>query len=115
MNVSATVGAVLCGLMTAAGVVLGVRQLREKGYLLNNAWIYASSEERANMNKRPYYRQSGISFLLIAAYCFSIFLYILTRLQAFCVVSYVILGAALIYAILSTLMIYHQEKDAEKR
>ena len=37
----------------------------EKGLLFNNAYIYASEQERESMNKKPHYRQSGIVFLLI--------------------------------------------------
>lgn len=50
-----------------AGVLffLGVRHLLERGYLLNNAWIYATKEERKSINKKPYYRQSGIVFCLL--------------------------------------------------
>ncbi len=50
-----------------AGVMflLGIRHLRERGFLLNNAWLYASKEQRDAMDKKPYYRQSGIVFCLL--------------------------------------------------
>ena len=75
MNTSASLSGLIGGLLTAACMVLGIRQLLEKGYLLNNAWIYASKEEREKMNKRPYYRQSGICFLMIGAYILLMTLY----------------------------------------
>ena len=37
----------------------------KKGFLFNNAYIYASEKERESMNKKPYYCQSAIVFLLI--------------------------------------------------
>ena len=45
--------------------VLSFRSFRGKGFLLNNAYIYASKKEREAMDKRPYYRQSAIVFGMI--------------------------------------------------
>ena len=42
-----------------------MRSFREKGFLLNNAFIYASPQEREKLDKKPYYRQSAVVFLLI--------------------------------------------------
>lgn len=54
--------------------VISFRSSKEKGFLFNNAYIYASKEERETMDRKPHYRQSaivfsmlGIVFLLIAA------------------------------------------------
>ena len=44
---------------------MSVRSFMEKGFLFNNAYIYASKQEREKMNKKPHYRQSAIVFLLI--------------------------------------------------
>lgn len=40
-------------------------QFREKGFLFNNAYIYASKKERKTMDKTPHYRQSGVVFFLL--------------------------------------------------
>lgn len=40
-------------------------QFKEKGFLFNNAYLYASKKERESMNKKPHYRQSAIVFTLI--------------------------------------------------
>lgn len=45
--------------------VISIRSFMEKGFLFNNAYIYASKQERENMNRKPHYRQSAIVFLLI--------------------------------------------------
>ena len=37
----------------------------EKGFLFNNAYIFASEQERKTMDRKPYYRQSAIVFCLI--------------------------------------------------
>ena len=44
---------------------MSVRSFMEKGFLFNNAYIYASKQEREKMNKKPHYRQSAIVFLLL--------------------------------------------------
>lgn len=59
------IGAVIFAIVALACFVLGCRQLNEKGFLFNNAYIYATKEQRKNMNKKPHYRQSGTVFLLI--------------------------------------------------
>ena len=50
-----------------AAFTIGVRSLMEKGFLFNNAYIFASEEERKTLNKKPYYRQSAIVFCLSGA------------------------------------------------
>jgi len=46
-------------------LVIGVLQFREKGFPLNNLYLYAPKEEREKMNKKPYYRQSAIVFTVL--------------------------------------------------
>ena len=62
---------IIFGIITAVlalgSLCLSYRSFREKGFLFNNAYIYASKEERLRMNKKPHYRQSAIAFL-----CFGI-------------------------------------------
>ena len=45
--------------------ILSIRSFRGKGFLLNNAYLYASTRERESMDKKPYYRQTAVVFLLI--------------------------------------------------
>lgn len=52
----------VCLLLSAVAYIFSYRQFRERGILLNNAWLFASPEEREHMDKRPYFRQSGIVF-----------------------------------------------------
>ena len=53
------------GILALVCFVLSWRQFHEKGYLFNNAFIYASREEREQMDKKPYYRQSAVALLLV--------------------------------------------------
>lgn len=46
--------------------IMSLRSFKEKGFLFNNAYIYASRMERENMDKKPHYRQSAIVFLMIS-------------------------------------------------
>lgn len=57
---------IICCVLGAAFTVLCIMQLCEKGPLLNNAYIWASSKEREAMDKKPHYRQSGIALALCA-------------------------------------------------
>lgn len=61
------IGAIILGLISAGCFTVAVLQFKEKGFLFNNAFIYASKEEREKMNKTPHYRQSGVVFTFIGA------------------------------------------------
>ena len=56
-------------LFALAGVllVLSIRHFMERGFLLNNAYIYATKEQRKTMDKKPHYRQSAVCLLLLSA------------------------------------------------
>lgn len=98
------------GVFTAISLVLGVLQLNERGVPLNNAYLYASKEKKQTINKAPYYRQSGIVFMLL-----TLVFALLTAAAVFWVslLSYLALGvcaATLIYAIVSSVMIEKNSK-----
>lgn len=59
------IGAIILGVIATICFVLSCLQFNEKGFLFNNEYIYASKQERKNMDKKPYYKQSGIVFVLI--------------------------------------------------
>ena len=52
-------------LVSLGAFVMSIRSFREKGFPLNNAYLYASKREREAMDKKPYYRQSAIVFAMI--------------------------------------------------
>ncbi len=56
---------IICLILAAVFYTAAYFQFREKGILLNNAYLYASAEERSSMDKKPHYRQSGIVFSFI--------------------------------------------------
>lgn len=59
------VTAIILILVSIGAFIISIRSFREKGFLFNNAYLYASKQERDHMDKRPHYRQSAIVFLLI--------------------------------------------------
>lgn len=54
---------IVCGVFAALFFVLGILQIFERGIPLNNEYLFAPAEKRQSMNKKPYFRQSGIAFL----------------------------------------------------
>ncbi len=94
---------IIVTLLSIACAVISVFQFKGKGVLLNNAYIYASKQERETMDKKPHYRQSGIVFAFLS----SIFLCI----AAECVletgwlwwVEGALFIAVLVYAIISSI------------
>ena len=91
--------------------VLSWRQFRKKGLLLNNAYLYASKQQREQMDKTPHYRQTaivlalvGVIFTLNAADAV-----LRTRWILFAVLGLCLLTAA--YAIVSSVRIEKQKKQ----
>ena len=60
-----TVAAGVLFVIAAVAFFLSIRSFWEKGFLLNNTYLYASPEARKTMDKKPLYRQTAIVFLLI--------------------------------------------------
>lgn len=60
------VWAIICGVLAITFSIISIAQFREKGFLFTNAYIWASKPEREAMNKKPYYRHSGIAFAICA-------------------------------------------------
>ncbi|MBQ8536015.1 MAG: DUF3784 domain-containing protein [Clostridia bacterium] len=95
--------AMISGVLAVACLIISVMQFNEKGLLFNNAYIWASKLERETMDKKPYYRQSGIAFALCAAifFCMALECILLTGWL------WLIIGAlaivVLIYAIVSSM------------
>ena len=72
-------------ILSLVSIALGIAQLCEKGMPLNNSYIFASEKERAAMDKKPLYRQTGIVFLIvgIGLLVVSVLLFTLKDIRAF--------------------------------
>ena len=104
---------IILGILSVILFTISLLYMYEKGFLMNNAYIYASKEEREKMNKKPYYRQSGIVFM---------FLGIISLLNAFnaelktiglFIAILVIVVITIVYAIVSTRSIEKENNTIE--
>lgn len=104
-NMGRIIGTAAIALIAVASFIFSYRQYHEKGSPLNNAYIYASETERKKMDKKPYYRQSAIVFLLVGM------IFSVSAVDMFCRTSwliYCVLALAaitIVYAILSSIKI----------
>ena len=93
---------VLVFLLALLFLWLSVAHFLEKGALLNNAWFYASKEERAAMDKKPHYRQSAVVFLLLAVVFALVGMGLSTGKDLFISMAIAVVVAAMAYAVLSS-------------
>jgi len=88
-------------------------QFKERGFLFNNAYIYASKSERETMNKSPHYRQSGIVFAMLGVIFATVSLNVIFTSNILFIVQMIEFAVVIIYAIASSIQIQNQlQKDA---
>ena len=105
---------IIASILFAVSVFLffmSVRSFMEKGFLFNNAYIYASKQEREKMNKKPYYRQSAIVFLLLGIVFLLLALAVLLEVYWISFVGVAVVIITLIYAIVSSITIEKNKKQ----
>ena len=105
---------IIASILFAVSVFLffmSVRSFMEKGFLFNNAYIYASKQEREKMNKKPYYRQSAIVFLLLGIVFLLLALAVLLEVYWIYFVGVAVVIITLIYAIVSSITIGKNNKQ----
>ena len=101
----------LCLVLAIVAFIISFFSFREKGFLFNNAYLYASKEERATMDKKPHYRQSAVIFLMIGI------IFLLNAMSSFWANSWFgymaifVALIAIIYAIVSSVKIDTQKKQ----
>ncbi len=93
-----------------AGVLLllSIRSFLQRGFLLNNAYLYASKEGRETMNKKPYYKQSAIVFCILSVVFLVIGLSIVVQEDKILLLEIPLTGGVITYAIVSTVKINKQ-------
>ena len=101
---------IILGILSIILFSLSLMQMYEKGYLINNAYIHASKEERENMNKKPYYRQSGIVFMFLGLIALLNAFNIELKSMGLFIAVIVIVVLMIVYAITSTKMIEKKNK-----
>ena len=102
--------AIILLLVSAAAFLMSIRSFLEKGFLFNNAYLYASKKEREAMDKTPYYRQSGVVFALIGLIFLLNGLSLLSHLSWVNWIAAAVMAIAVIYAVASSLAIEKQKK-----
>lgn len=95
-----------------AGVLLllSIRSFLQRGFLLNNAYLYASKEERETMNKKPYYKQSAIVFCILSVVFLVIGLSIMVHEDKILLFEIPLTLGVVTYAIVSTVKINKQKE-----
>ena len=106
--------------MIAAGVLfliaifaigLSIRSFCGKGFLLNNSYLYASKQEREAMDKKPYYRQSAVVFLLVGCIFTLNGFATLLRIDWLSYIAGAVIFGAIVYAIASSVAIERNKKQ----
>ena len=91
-------------------LLLGISSFLERGFLLNNAYLYASKEKRKSMDRKPYYKQSAVVFWFLSAVFIVIGLGLLFQNEMFFLVEIPLLTGVTTYAYVSTAQINKQSK-----
>lgn len=104
------IGAIVLGVIAVICFIFSHLQFHEKGFLFNNAYIYASKQERKTMDKKPHYKQSGTVFAFIGI------IFLINAIDFILQtgwLSYLVIGVAIVaivYAIVSSVVIEKRKK-----
>lgn len=112
MTTSKLITAIIVLILAGGLLGLAIRHFLERGYLLNNAYIYASKKERETMDKKPYYRQSAIVFCLLCAVFTAMGLSLILQEDRILLLEIPLTAGVLIYAVVSSIQI--SKKEAKK-
>ena len=110
MEASKIIISVILFIIAIGSFVISYLQFNERGFLFNNAYLYASKEEREKMNKKPHFRQSGIVFILIGI------IFLLNSIEVILESVFILYAVftvtliAIIYAIVSSVKIEAKNK-----
>ncbi len=102
MDTGELIAAIVIFILAGVLLVLGIRHFMEKGFLLNNAWLYASKEERKIMDKKLYYRQSAIVFFMLSVVFIIVGLSLVFQSERIVLLEIPLIGATIIYAVVSS-------------
>ena len=110
MDIIQIIGVIILLAFDVGAFVISYLQFKEKGFLFNNAYLYASQEERKQMDenkerKKPYYRQSGFAFMFIGMAILVGVIYIVTDLILMYIACWAFIIIAVIYAIVSSIQV----------
>ena len=101
-------------ILAGVWLLVGILSFFEKGFLLNNAYIYASKAERKAMDKKPYYKQTAIVFCIMSLMFIIIGLSVVLKSSTIALLDIPVAAAAIIYAIVSAVLINKKTKKGSK-
>lgn len=104
------IGVIINAMLMAFCIFICARQFAEKGFLFNNAYLFATKDERARMRKKPYYRQSAIVFCFLSIVFFISGLSIVIQIRKLLLLEIPLIIGAIIYVIFSSIEIEKQTK-----
>ena len=102
---------IILAAITITCFIISYLQFHEKGFLFNNANIYASKQERETMDKKPHYKQSGMAFLLIGIVFGINTVEVILQLNWLFVLAMIVAVIAIVYAIVSSIAIEKRKKS----
>ncbi len=108
------IGSIVSFVLGAICIVVSGFSFKEKGILINNEYLWASNKDRQEMSverKRPYFRQSGVVFLLLGGAFICLGLESTLKLDWIFVVVNILMGVDIIYAVVSTIYISKKQKN----
>ena len=97
--------AVIIFLLAIGSFIFSFFQLNGRGFLFNNAYLYASKEEREKMDKKPHYRQSGIVFVFIGIIFLLNAIELIVETGWLFYVVMIVIFITIVYAIVSSIKI----------
>ena len=92
-------------ILAAVMFFLAIIHFLQKGFLLNNAYLYASKDERKTMNKKPYYIQSAISFCILSGVFIVSGLTVVFHNDKLMYIEIPLIVGIIVYAIISSIWI----------
>ena len=110
MGAGEIITAIVLFVLAGVFLVLAVRHFMKRGFLMNNAYLFASKRERETMNKKPHYRQSAIAFLFVSAIFIVVGLSLVLENNKLLFLLLPLAAGATTYAIVSAIQIDKQER-----
>jgi len=95
--------------------IVSIRSFLEKGYLFNNAYIYASKKERETMDKTRYYRQTAVIFSMMGIIFLLLGLAILLDIFWITYIAEAVVLVILVYAVASSIAIEREKQQKHRR
>lgn len=99
------IGAIISACIALVTLIISIKSFQEKGFLFNNAFLYASKQEREQMDKKPYYRQSAIAFAMLTIMFLLIAIDFILNTSWLWIVELGVACIAVVYAIVSAIII----------